>query len=136
MNKPFVLLSRFFAALVVIALAGSALADVVYNPFVKVDVNSGSSATMTGYDALNFTNSVTSQTVNYAPGISVTAAHETGASHRNRSANDGGDALTSDFIYETTKPVTVTITGLEVGKEYSLKLFSHDTYANTGTSST
>ena len=118
------------------AFAASAMADVVYNPFVKVDVNSGSSATMTGYDALNFTNSVTSQTVNYAPGISVTAAHETGASHRNRSANDGGDALTSDFIYETTKPVTVTITGLEVGKEYSLKLFSHDTNANTGTSST
>lgn len=136
MNKPFVLLSRFFAALVVIAFAASALADVVYVPFVKVDVNSGSSATMTGYDALNFTNSVGSQTVNYAPGISVTAAHETGASHRNRSANDGGDALTSDFIYETTKPVTVTITGLEVGKEYSLKLFSHDTNANTGTSST
>ena len=39
MNKPFVLLSRCFAALVVIAFAASALADVVYVPFVKVDVN-------------------------------------------------------------------------------------------------
>ncbi|MBR0239008.1 MAG: PEP-CTERM sorting domain-containing protein [Thermoguttaceae bacterium] len=144
MNKPFVLLSRFFAVVVVIAFAASALADVVYVPFVKVDVNgynnsSGKnpSATLPGYNTMNFVNDTLSSTVTINPDVSVTVDRVSTTKNRDRESSKG-DALTNDFIFEqtTNEPITVTLNGLTVGKEYSLKIYSQDITANNGTSGT
>ena len=144
MNKPFVLLSRFFAALVVIAFAASALADVVYNPFVKVDVNGynnstgkNPSATLAGYNTMDFVNATLTNTVTVSPDVSVTVDRVSTTKNRDRESNKG-DGLTNDFIFEqtTNEPITVTLNGLTVGKEYSLKIYSQDITANNGTSAT
>ena len=144
MNKPFVLFSRFFAALVVIAFAASALADVVYVPFVKVDVNgydNGSnktkSGTLPGYNTMNFANATLTNTVTVSPDVSVKVDRVSTTKNRDRESSKG-DGLTNDFIFEqsTDQPITVTLKGLTVGKEYSLKIYSQDITANNGTSGT
>ena len=137
MNKPFVLFSRFFAALVVIAFAASALADVVYVPFVKVDVNSAGSGTLSGYNSMNFANDTLTNTVSIYPDISVKVDRVSTTKNRDRGVSKG-DALTNDFIFEqtTNEPIIVTINGLIVGKEYSLKIYSQDITANNGTHGT
>ena len=142
MNKPVVFLSRFFAALVVTALTVSAFAD--YVPFVKVDVNGynnsngkNPSGTLPGYNTMNFVNDTLSSTVTISPDVSVTVDRVSTTKDRDRESSKG-DALTNDFIFEqtTNEPITVTLNGLTVGKEYSLKIYSQDITANTGTSAT
>ena len=128
MNKPVVFLSRFFAALVVTALTVSAFAD--YVPFVKVDVNGynnsngkNPSGTLPGYNTMNFVNDTLSSTVTISPDVSVTVDRVSTTKNRDRESSKG-DALTNDFIFEqtTNEPITVTLNGLTVGKEYSLKI--------------
>ena len=137
MNKPVVFLSRFFAALVVTALTVSAFAD--YVPFVSIDFNSAGSGTMTGYNGSNFADDTLTSTVYVSPenGITVTTTRETTKNNRNRS-NSSCDALTNDFIFENAagKTVTSTITGLTVGKEYVLNVYSHDTGSGASAAST
>ena len=144
MNKPFVLFSRFFAALVVIAFAASALADVVYVPFVKVDVNGynnsngkNPSGTLPGYNTMNFANATLTNTVTVSPDVSVKVDRVSTTKNRDRESSKG-DGLTNDFIFEqnTSQPITVTLNGLTVGKEYSLKIYSQDITANNGTHGT
>ena len=144
MNKPFVMLSRFFTALVVIAFAASALADVVYVPFVTVDVNGYNnsknknfSGTLSGYNTMNFANATLSSTVTINPDVSVKVDRVSTTKNRDRESSKG-DALTNDFIFEqnTSQPITVTLNGLTVGKEYSLKIYSQDITSNVGTSGT
>ena len=145
MNKPVVFLSRFFAALVVTALTVSAFADIVSVPFVKVDVNGynnstdkNTSGTLPGYNAANFANATLTNTLNISPelGISVTTTRITTKTNRDR-ANSSCDALTNDFIFEnaTGNTVSSTITGLVVGKEYSLTVYSHDTGSGASSAS-
>ncbi|MBR0237697.1 MAG: PEP-CTERM sorting domain-containing protein [Thermoguttaceae bacterium] len=137
MNKPVVFLSRFFAALVVTALTVSAFAD--YVPFVSIDFNSAGSGTMTGYNGSNFADDTLTSTVYVSPenGITVTTTRETTKNNRNRS-NSNCDALTNDFIFENTvgKTVSSTITGLTVGKEYVLNVYTHDTGSGASSAST
>ena len=145
MNKPVVSFSRFAAALfVAAALTVSAVADVVYLPFVKVDVNGynngdnkAKSGTLTGYNALNFANETLTNTVTISPGVSVKVDRVSTTKNRDRQSAKG-DAVTNDFIFEqtTSQPITVTLNGLTVGKEYSLKIYSQDITANEGTSGT
>ena len=142
MNKPVVFLSRFFAALVVTALTVSAFAD--YVPFVKVDVNGynnsngkNPSGTLPGYNTMNFVNDTLSSTVTISPDVSVTVDRVSTTKNRDRESSKG-DGLTNDFIFEqtTNEPITVTLNGLTVGKEYSLKIYSQDITANNGTHGT
>ncbi|MBQ3350772.1 MAG: PEP-CTERM sorting domain-containing protein [Thermoguttaceae bacterium] len=143
MNKPVVSFSRFAAALfVVAALTVSTFAD--YVPFVKVDVNGynngdnkAKSGTLTGYNGLNFANETLTNTVTISPDISVKVDRVSTTKNRDRQSSKG-DAVTNDFIFEQTvnEPITVTLNGLTVGKEYSLKIYSQDITANNGTSGT
>ncbi len=143
MNKPVVLFSRIVAALfVVAALTVSTFAD--YVPFVKVDVNGynngdnkAKSGTLTGYNGLNFANETLTNTVTISPDISVKVDRVSTTKNRDRQSSKG-DAVTNDFIFEQTvnEPITVTLNGLTVGKEYSLKIYSQDITANNGTSGT
>ena len=136
MNKP-VVLSRFFAALVITAFAVCAFAD--YVPFVSVDFNSAGSGTMTGYNGSNFADDTLTNTVYVSPenGITVTTTRETTKNNRNRS-NSACDALTNDFIFENAagKTLSSTITGLTVGREYVLNVYSHDTGSGASAAST
>ena len=127
--------SGAFVLTVVCLYAASALAD--YVPFVKVDVNSAGSGTLPGYNAMNFANDTLTNTVSVYPDISVTVDRVSTGKNRNRSTSKG-DALTNDMLFEqsTAQPITVTVNGLTVGKEYSLKIYSQDTEANNGTSGT
>ena len=110
-------------------------ADVV--PFVRVDLNSKGSASLAGYNAMNFTDDTLTNTVTVDPNISVTVDRVTTAANRDRGSSKG-DALTNDFIFENNvnNPLTVTLNGLTVGNEYTLKIYSHDITANNGTSGT
>ena len=137
MNKPVVFLSRFFTALVITAFSICAFAD--YVPFVSVDFNSAGSGTMTGYNGSNFADDTLTNTVYVSPenGITVTTTRETTKNNRNRS-NSACDALTNDFIFENAagKTLSTTITGLTIGREYVLNVYSHDTGSGASTAST
>ena len=106
-------------------------------PFVRIDLNHNGSATLAGYNTMNFADAALTNTLTIDPNISVTVDRITEKNNRDRESSKG-DALTNDFIFENNvnNPITVTLNGLTVGKEYSLKIYSHDITANNGTSGT
>lgn len=106
-------------------------------PFVRIDLNQNGSATLPGYNTMNFADAALTNTLTIDPNISVTVDRITEKNNRDRGSSKG-DALTNDFIFENNvnNPITVTLNGLTVGKEYSLKIYSHDITANNGTSGT
>lgn len=143
-ENVFLLGAAILVWVTVCVFSAVSLADTIYVPFVRVDVNGydnsankSNSGTLPGYNTMNFANATLTSTVTVNPGITVTVDRVSTSKNRDRN-HASGDAVTNDFIFEQTtdEPITVTLGGLTVGKEYSLKIFSQDITANNGTHGT